>query len=150
MKQQRLCIIGIGSPYAEDSLGLRLIQRLARRELPPWVEFRALDRPGLALLERMQGFERVILLDLLPQLASGEIRELALDELECQASPLSDHSLGVAETLALGRVLGDLPRSLRILGLGPVEEVDDPLLDRLLRLCISGREQTSPAAWPVD
>lgn len=113
----RLAVIGIGSPFGGDRIAWDLIERLRRSRFASagGVAFEASDRPGPALLERLRGAERVILIDAVA--GAGEPAAwYAEDAFVRLSAPLSGHAIGLAETLDLGRALGDLPQ-LELLGL---------------------------------
>ncbi len=114
-----IAVIGIGSPFAGDSLGLQLVEQLKLRFAnQPEVTFKLLDRPGPLLLEAMRGFDRVLLVDALLGEPPGTLRVLAIDDLLDNAGGVSSHAFGVAETLALGRQLAMLPANLTVWGIG--------------------------------
>lgn len=117
-------ILAIGSPFGEDQAAWYELNRL--ENLPAiqaqikagTLKLFKLDRPGMALLDHMRGFSEVTLLDavLTNQHTPGEIVELGLNELEQIPKSTSSHGIGVAETLAMGEVLGLLPNQLKVLG----------------------------------
>lgn len=117
-----ITIIGIGSPVSGDEHGLQAVEELAatasvRADMaaPRWL---ALERPGLSLLEAWQGADTVVLIDtLLSPQANRPVQRIALDDLLQQASGLSSHDIGVAEALAMAKVLGQLPPRLLIYGI---------------------------------
>jgi hydrogenase maturation protease len=115
-------IIGVGSPFAGDRLGLQAVERLrgeaALGAFPLSLEFHSLDRPGSTLLEYFPGTEAVLLVDAM--VAAGArtaVQRLAREELILQGSAPSSHQLGVAESLALAAALGCLPPRLFIYGI---------------------------------
>lgn len=116
-------IIGIGSPFGDDSLGLRAVDLIEDsgilHEYPPgWVELVRLDRPGPALIDRLRGLELAVLIDAMHSGApAGTVRELAATELEMLVKPVSSHGFDLGATLHLARTLDALPRHLRILGI---------------------------------
>lgn len=116
----RLAVIGIGSPFGGDHIAWTLIERLRGR--PPDVGyfssglmFEACDRPGPNLIEQLSGLEYAILID---AVMGATVSAAWYDEASFlrMAAPLSGHAIGLAETLALGRALGDLP-PIELLGL---------------------------------
>jgi hydrogenase maturation protease len=130
----RLALIGIGSPFGDDTLGWQLVDALSARglRLAGWgISFSKADRPGPSLLDRLQGQDAAIIIDAMHAGGSpGGVRLVQRDELEANGSLLSGHALGVAETLALGKKLGMLPPRLEILGVEmgaglPSEAVDE-------------------------
>ena len=117
-----ITIIGIGSPVSGDEHGLHAVEQLAAtatvqtgQPSPRWLP---LERPGLNLLQAWQGADTVVLIDTLlnPQ-ATRPVQRIELDELLQQATGLSSHDIGVAEALAMARVLGQLPPRLLIYGI---------------------------------
>jgi hydrogenase maturation protease len=119
--QQQVVLIGIGSPFSDDTLGWQLLDALEQLR-PEWpgfaLAFEKADRPGPSLLERMQGHDVAVLLDALDaDLPPGTLQLLQQDELAGIAKPTSSHSLGVAEALALGETLQMLPEKVYLLGI---------------------------------
>ena len=119
-------VFGIGSPFGADRLGWEAIDVLTRvDDWPVPMVCHRLDRPGLALLERLRECERAVLIDaFLAQQDETGVRVLSMDELAV-GSPLTTHNAGLAETLALGERLGMLPGELVIVGIGMVAESMD-------------------------
>ncbi len=106
----RTRIIGIGTRFGDDRAGLELAAQL--RAAPPCdSEVFASERPGVELIDMLAGAEAVIVLDAVRSGAvPGTIHDLALDDLPLPGVAVSSHGIGVADTLALGRALGCLPR----------------------------------------
>ncbi len=115
----RVCVYGIGSPFGPDRAGWLAIDALERSGLPeryPQVEFARLDRPGAALVARMAGADRVVLIDAVEGGQSGRLRRLSREQLASSATT-SSHGFGVAEALALAGALGNLPSDVFIFGI---------------------------------
>ena len=117
-----LRIIGIGSPVVGDGFGIEAVEAL--RALPGLaalgdaIDWCALDRPGIALLQHLKGAETVVLIDaMLSGADPGTVKRLALPDLLQQGAVPSSHQLGVAESLALAHALGELPLQLLIYGI---------------------------------
>ncbi len=127
-----VCIIGVGSPIGSDSVGWDAIDKLERigflAKLPVGkVILEKLDRPGVGLLQYMRGADLAIIIDALVSTKEpGSVVALRSDEIVQQEGLLSGHGLGVADAIALGYVLGDLPEHLLLLGI-TVEQTDDIL-----------------------
>ena len=113
-------IIGIGSPFGEDVIGIRVAEALAAGKLPK--RFAQLDtrictadRPGPGLLELMADTDHVILVD---AMISGERpgtgHWLAPEQIPEGSAGSSSHGFGLAQALALGRSLGRLPARVEI------------------------------------
>lgn len=137
-----LRVIGVGSPFNGDTLGLQaiaLLQQEKRLSTSPFLlEFLALDRPGSSLIAHFGDAEAVVLIDAMQSgQTAATVRRLHPGELLQQAGIPSSHSLGVAEALALASALGELPQTLLLYGIeaGETVEPDDwyPPLLALLR-----------------
>lgn len=131
-------VLGIGSPFGADRLGWMAVEALAGQGFGSRfeVDLESCDRPGVTLLEYLRGRRHAILIDaLIGGLAPGTIRRLTLDELRA-GSTLSNHGFGVADALALGGVLGELPEKLTVIGIeaGEGEEPPPVAWDELYRL----------------
>jgi hydrogenase maturation protease len=115
-------IVGVGSPPG-DSVGLMAIDNLEQMGLPAnfpghQITLERLDRPGPLLLDCIQGADLAIILDaLVSNHEPGEVVPLNPGDITTEEWALSGNSLGVAETIALGSVLGELPERLLILGI---------------------------------
>jgi hydrogenase maturation protease len=113
----KVSIIGCGNPErGDDAAGLLVARRL--RELG--IEAREHSGEALGLLEAWEGADRVILVD---AVYSGSVAG-AVSVWEGGSAPVagepfrcSTHGLGIAEAIALGRVLDRLPPQLRIYGI---------------------------------
>jgi len=116
-------IIGVGSPIGSDSVGWAAVDSLEQLGLQQrypqhQITLKKLDRPGPALLQQMDGADLAIVIDaLVCDRELGEVVPLRADEIAQEEWVLSGHELGVAETIALGGVLGELPERLLILGI---------------------------------
>jgi hydrogenase maturation protease len=112
-------IIGVGNCFRrDDGVGLVIAQRLGGRE-----GIRATVRQesgeGTALLEAWCGADRVILLDAVSSDAeAGTVMRLdaAAQAIPARLFHCSSHAFGIAEAIALGRVLGRLPPRLIVYG----------------------------------
>lgn len=131
----KLVVIGVGSPYAEDDLAWKIIDALKRRTFarPGWmVELIKSDRPGVGLLELLKKGDAVVLIDAMSSGARpGMVRHLARHELRSLCGSLSSHDLGVAETLALGERLQLLPPRLQLIGVELTDKPSVAMIDRI-------------------
>jgi hydrogenase maturation protease len=121
---KRMCILGVGSPLGADSVGWEAAEALRGSALGaayPNIEVtvETCDRPGAGLLARMQGVDLAILIDAV--LGSGDctgsVYRLDPSVILEQVDGLSSHSFGVAEALALGAAMGELPPHLAVFGI---------------------------------
>lgn len=116
-------IIGVGSPFGPDALGLAAAERLRADGLTKdypygWVSVEVCDRCGVGLLEEIRDAGLAILIDAASFGATpGHIRRFGERDIECTESVTSSHGLGVAEVLALSRSLDALPPKLILYGI---------------------------------
>ena len=112
-------IVGLGNPLlGDDGVGWRVAEEVERRlpksvqtsEVSGPVEIDCLSLGGLSLMERMIGYDRVILIDSIEtgQRPTGSVRRFALDELP---DPTAGHSASAHDTslltaLQMGRAMG--------------------------------------------
>lgn len=111
-------VIGLGNPdRGDDGVG-RLVARLLRDCLPPTVIIEEQDGAAADLIERLRDAGNVILIDAAVTGApAGTIHDI-----DCTgdgaalptAASASSHGLGVAEAIALARVLHGLPSICRL------------------------------------
>jgi hydrogenase maturation protease len=101
-------IIGLGNPLVgDDSVGLRVAAELAHRlaERPDIVVEQEYCG-GLRLMERMIGYDRVIVIDaMVTGLAPGSLQWLTVEALPTQHTA-SAHDVNLATALAIGRHAG--------------------------------------------
>lgn len=115
-----LRIIGIGSPFGDDALGHQALERLQQEDglFPPGTELLELDRPGSSLVPLLENSRAVVIIDAMQSgQPPGTVQRLKTDELITETKLPSSHNLGVAEALALARVLNVLPERLLIYGI---------------------------------
>ncbi|MBM3472894.1 MAG: hydrogenase maturation protease [Armatimonadetes bacterium] len=124
-------IVGLGSPILrDDAVGLRVAQALA--DLLPEDRFSVAEAgtSGLRLLLLLEGWERAVIIDAMREpldplvdLCPGRLNRLSLDQLHSTLTLNTSHEASLADTLALGRLMGmALPEDIVIFGI----EVEDP------------------------
>jgi hydrogenase maturation protease len=122
----RTLVLGLGNDIlADDGVGLHAVREL-QRELGghPAIDFRETTEMGLALLDLITGYSRVLIVDSIQtgKAKPGQVHELDAHSLRLLAGR-TPHFLGVGETLALGRQLGlAMPSEVSIFAV----EVADP------------------------
>jgi hydrogenase maturation protease len=110
----RIKVIGLGSPQGDDAIGLEVARELSRETLPGGASAVACDRPGVDLLDELEGIDAAVLVDALRSGASpGSVRVLSPGQL-ARGHALSSHALGVGDALALAAALGRPRPRLRI------------------------------------
>lgn len=113
-----ILVIGIGHPFrGDDSVGPRVAEAVAALTLPD-VEVLAHHGEGTDLMERWQGFERVVVVDATASGAPcGTIRQWdGAQPLPAALFPKGSHVFGLAEAVEMARLLGRLPPNLTIIG----------------------------------
>ncbi|KTD46229.1 hydrogenase maturation protease [Legionella quateirensis] len=125
-------VLGIGSPFGDDQAGCRVAQLLKQNDLIrrncSAVLIEAHDRPGVRLLELMRQANRVYLIDAIQSgNQPGTIHRFMNEQIFELNSMLSTHDMGVAQTLALGRSLEELPEQIILYGIeiGSIEYHDE-------------------------
>ncbi len=116
-------VIGIGNPLqGDDGLGACAVQMLANEVLPAGVQIEELGTPGWGLVNFLQGWQRVILIDAVCMGEEpGTWRRLEKDDIQLVASDQvsSLHEPGLAESLSLAQTLGLLPDEIVLYGVEP-------------------------------
>jgi hydrogenase maturation protease len=122
----RTLIIGLGNPLlGDDAVGLRVAQELRHRLAGAGgIEVIEDYHGGLRLMERMVGYQRVLVVDAIVSGAEpGSLQVLRPDGRPTRRSA-SAHDVDLATALALGREAGaELPpdEAIRLLGIEAVE-----------------------------
>jgi hydrogenase maturation protease len=139
-------IIGIGSPFGDDAVGLEVARILAQAP-PPNCEVIVADRPGTNLIDLIDGIEGAILVDAVRSGATpGTLHDLSFEGLaQSTACFVSSHELGVAATVRLAHVLGRAPTHGRVLGI----EIGSAPARRPCRLSQTARDAVSNAEAQV-
>ena len=129
-------VVGLGNPIlADDGVGWRVVEALEARldrDSAAWraagpVEFDRLAVGGLTLMERLIGYERVILVDaILDRDPVGTVSARPLADVATRSAGHLDcaHDVPLTEALAAGQALGaPLPSTIDVVGVA-VERVD--------------------------
>jgi hydrogenase maturation protease len=105
-------VIGIGNDFRrDDGVGLTAAHRIAERNLPGVRVVSGISEPA-ALLEAWSGATRAVVVDAVTGANSaGRIRRWTGPDLETSAV-VSSHTLGLAQTYALGQALARMPNEL--------------------------------------
>jgi hydrogenase maturation protease len=121
-------VIGVGNAMRrDDGAGIAAVER-ARPLLPPGVEVLTLGGEATSLLEAWAGADLAVVVDAVrwDHPPAGGVTRIDVtaepDAVTGFGGGASSHGLGVAEAVALGRVLDRLPRHLVLLLIALVEE----------------------------
>ena len=170
---QRIPLIGIGSPFADDTLGIRLVEALKIDGFSAGFgevafEFLTFDRPGWGLLEVFQGVDTAIVVDaMVSGEKQGSVVRLDPSSLPEPVSSVTSHDVGLLAVLRLGAILGLLPEGLLLYGIeitplpaildptppapGPVQKTADALRQAIIRdlgVWIASRSMTRENRLP--
>ncbi len=120
MNNPATLILGIGNILRkDDGAGIRVVELLREKTLPPGVTVLDGGTAGIDLLTYLEGIERLIIVDaLLEDGAPGDIRTLAGDEVSERDIFLSGHYGRLSDILGLAAELGKRPETI-IIGIIP-------------------------------
>lgn len=116
-------VLGLGNPILGDDGAGRCVAREVDRRLGnsrQGIEVDCLDAGGLALMERLAGYRRVILIDAISGDPEGAVVRLGLDDLRRLGAghSTSPHDATLQDAVALGQSVGvEIPRAIEIVGL---------------------------------
>jgi hydrogenase maturation protease len=119
----RILVAGIGNVFlGDDGFGVALVDRLARRALPPGVDVVDYGIRGMDLAFAMQDeYDAVVLLDALPRgEPPGTLYVIEVDPVEDGADvALDTHAMDPVRVLGLVHALGGTPPSTFVVGCEP-------------------------------
>jgi hydrogenase maturation protease len=118
-----ILVLCLGSPLRrDDAVALRAAD-LLEADPPPGAVVRRTAASGLYLLDEMEGFERVVVVDAVRtgRHAAGTVLSFRLEDLRAPGGP-SPHSVGLPSALARARAAGaPVPARIRVVA---VEVID--------------------------
>ena len=103
----KIRVIGVGSSIAgDDAVGIAVVRRLSKMDLPRNVDLVECDTPGICLFELVKGVDKVIIVDALVGGDNpGGVRKLRMCDLSERNRIVSAHDLGTVEALKLSLAL---------------------------------------------
>ena len=111
-------IMGIGNPIlTDDGAGIKIAQRL--KEENPNLEVMETSESGIALLEYVAGYDKLIIIDSIKTNKGkpGELYKLKLEDLKYPMDFSSLHGVDIATAFKLGHRLGyKIPKYISIYG----------------------------------
>jgi hydrogenase maturation protease len=115
-----ILVLGLGNVLMnDDAVGIRAVEELQKRYIFP-DSVRLLDGGtlGLDLLPRLEGVEKLLIIDALQMgAAPGEVFRLEDEEVpRAFANKLSVHQMGLQDLLAVAELQGHLPPQLVVCG----------------------------------
>jgi hydrogenase maturation protease len=123
-KNITILVLGIGNTVmCDDGVGVKVVQRLVKEyRLPPYVDVMDGGTLGLDILPRLEGIQKLIVVDALETGKSpGTCIRLVGEEipiaLETKVSP---HQMGLKDLLAVSHLMeGQLPAEMVLIGIQP-------------------------------
>lgn len=120
MQKPRILVVGLGNPIlGDDGVGWRVADEVSRRLTDSHVEVDSLALGGLSLMERLVGYDEVIIVDAI-QTKGGQLGTVSRYDLKELPDLSAGHTTAVHDTslqtaLALGRQMGaSLPGCIQI------------------------------------
>ncbi|MCX8126717.1 MAG: hydrogenase maturation protease [Dehalococcoidia bacterium] len=132
-------VLGLGNPIlGDDSVGLRIVREVEKRVRDENVTVLETTASGLALLDVLIGYERLIIVDAIQTREGrvGDVYRLAVKDIDITRHSASPHDTTLTAALELGRRLGlPLPKDENIaivaVGISPdyvfSEECSEPV-----------------------
>lgn len=125
-------IFAVGNAfYGDDGVGAAVLDRIRSEGRFPGAELVDVQTDALALLDHLLPGDTAIVIDAARMgLTPGEVVSFRPDEvkLRIQEDHLTAHGFSLAETFALARKLGKMPRDILIIGVEPERiEIDKGL-----------------------
>jgi hydrogenase maturation protease len=105
----KILIYGIGNPYRrDDRIGLDIAAQLATKVKKKNITVRSGSIDGLAMLDEIMGFDRVIFIDSIKtgNANPGDIHIIPVKQLEQKQSLVSSHGIDFVTAVRLGRRFG--------------------------------------------
>ncbi len=134
----KTAIIGVGSPHEGDELGWQVIDRLLYDRTMISLKQKGLslfklDRPGVGLIENIEPYDHVLIIDAIKPDNGMEQSFICVDASQFMSPSgwLSSHETGVIESLALLKPLQLTPKQIAIVG---VSRVKDEYIEKIIKL----------------
>ncbi len=123
LTEKKTLIIGLGNILkGDDGIGVRVAEIISQRELPAGVAVEEVGTPGIDLMNRFEGWQKVILVDAVQMGAKpGTWRRFSPQDVRLIANGnvLSLHEPDLASVLELAQALNMLPDEIVIYGVEP-------------------------------
>jgi len=106
-KAMNTLILGIGNPIlTDDAVGIKIARKL--KEESPQSEVVETSEAGIALLDFILGYDKVIIIDSIKteQGKPGEVYKFDLEDFRPAMDFASSHGISIATALELGRMMG--------------------------------------------
>lgn len=121
---RQVSILGIGSPFGDDQVGWRVVEKLQDMQWNRRLTIKKLDRPHLQLIDEIKNGDVVFIVDAMKSGKElGSISRLTLEDINLFKPSISTHDFGVIPSLQLARALNQLPSQLVLFGI-EIGEID--------------------------
>lgn len=121
--QQRILILGLGNLLmGDEGLGVHAVRELEKRNLPAYVDVVDGGTPGLQILELMEGYDKVVIIDAVDAgMEPGTILRFGSQDVTSEevGAALSLHQEKVLRVLKLAEYLGRDLAPVVIYGMQP-------------------------------
>jgi len=128
-------IFGLGNPIlSDDSLGIRVVERLRGEHRDNGVVFETGSIGGFRILDVINGFKEVVFVDSTPGENPGSFKKLGLEDLSHSWHLTSPHTINLYTAIELGKKLGmEMPEDIRIyvMEVNPNQEFGEELSDEV-------------------
>ncbi len=115
---QKILIYGVGNPFrCDDAVGLKVAERLKKELDRPNIVVKSGSIDGLAILNEILGYDRVIFIDSLrtDKGTPGDIYRIILDPLNTTPSLSVSHGIDFTTALRMGKKLGySMPKNINV------------------------------------
>jgi hydrogenase maturation protease len=127
MDSKPLLILGIGNKIlSDDGIGIKLVEDLQTHFRHPFVHFKTACAGGLEIVEIMQDYDRVIILDAIKTEGGkpGKIHHLTLQHFKDTLHTSNFHDISFLIALEFGKTSGmKIPGDIQILAIEIVEDM---------------------------
>jgi len=133
LSEKKIVVVGVGNILLSDEgLGVKAVQELEKRGVPENVSLYDAGTSLHLVMSSFEGYDKMIIVDAIKAGSEpGSIYRFTLKELEAGKSPkvnymFSLHEIDVPRTLALEKLVSQLPEEVVFLGMEP-EKVEPGL-----------------------
>jgi hydrogenase maturation protease len=119
-KNLKTMVLGLGNPiFGDDGVGLRVIEELQKQVQNPDITIEGAELAGLDMLEKLSGYDRVIIIDAIQTGGRvGEIYQLTPEDLKSTVHTGTPHDVNFTTALEFGQRIGvKLPSKIDIVAI---------------------------------
>ena len=123
LRKEKLLILGIGNVLmGDDGAGVKVIEELSARALPPHITLLNGEVRGINIMEVLEEHKKILVVDAIKTRERDALVHLSAENFTVAPRALSTHGLDFHTTLMLFKTLGGVTSGITILGI-PIEEV---------------------------